>query len=66
MSRERQERDDEDLIRLYLGDIGTHSLLSKDDESRLGREMEDANEARLELSHQNLTAERRLELLIIV
>ncbi|MGC9154582.1 MAG: sigma-70 family RNA polymerase sigma factor [Ferrimicrobium sp.] len=66
MSRERQERDEEDLIRLYLGDIGTHSLLSKDDESRLGREMEDANEAREELNGEGLTAERRRELLIIV
>ncbi|MCL5973253.1 MAG: sigma-70 family RNA polymerase sigma factor [Ferrimicrobium sp.] len=66
MSRERQERDEEDLIRLYLGDIGTHSLLSKEDESRLGREMEDANEARRELNKQNVSAERRRELLIIV
>ncbi len=62
MPRERQERDDEDLIRLYLGDIGVHSLLSKDDEARLGKQMEEAREAEAELQRTDLTPERRREL----
>ena len=32
----RPEREDEDLVRLYLNDIGRHALLTKDDEARLG------------------------------
>jgi len=36
-----RERDDEDLIRVYLGDIGRYSLLTKDDEADLARQMEE-------------------------
>lgn len=66
MVRERQERDEEDLIRLYLGDIGVHSLLSKEDEARLGKEMESAAAAREELRTQGVLPERRAELKRIV
>ncbi len=66
MVRERQERDEEDLIRLYLGDIGVHSLLSKEDEARLGKEMERATAAREELRKQGVIPERRAELNRIV
>ncbi len=66
MVRERQERDEEDLIRLYLGDIGVHSLLSKEDEARLGKEMERATAAREELRKQGVMPERRAELNRIV
>ena len=31
----RSERDDQDLVRLYLNDIGRYPLLTKDDEARL-------------------------------
>ncbi|MHB8189617.1 MAG: sigma-70 family RNA polymerase sigma factor [Ferrimicrobium sp.] len=62
MPRERQERDEEDLIRLYLGDIGTHSLLNKDDESRLGREMEEARSALRSVNAQGLSVSERAHL----
>jgi RNA polymerase primary sigma factor len=41
--------DDEDLVRLYLADIGRHPLLSKRDEIELGRRIEAGTEARREL-----------------
>ena len=42
----RVERDDEDLVRLYLNDIGQFTLLSKDDEVRLAQQIETGNAAR--------------------
>jgi RNA polymerase sigma factor (sigma-70 family) len=45
----RVDHDEEDLVRLYLRDIGRHELLTKDDEARLGRAIEAAAEARKEL-----------------
>ena len=41
----RVERDDEDLVRLYLTDVGRHELLSKDDEARLAQQIEEASRA---------------------
>ena len=38
--RQRGEREDEDLVRLYLDDIGRHPLLTKADEARLAQEIE--------------------------
>ena len=43
------ERDEEDLVRLYLTDIGQYPLLTKDDEVRLAQAIEDGNEARTNL-----------------
>ncbi len=40
------ERDEEDLVRLYLTDIGQYPLLTKDDEVRLAQLIEVGNEAR--------------------
>ena len=40
MARDRSERDDEDLVRLYLTDIGQHALLTKEDEVRLAKRIE--------------------------
>ena len=37
MPKERVERDEEDLVRLYLTDIGQYPLLTKDDEVRLAK-----------------------------
>jgi hypothetical protein len=37
LAKERIERDDEDLVRLYLTDIGQYPLLTKDDEVRLAQ-----------------------------
>ena len=52
MAKERVDRDQEDLIRLYLSDIGQHPLLSKDDEVRLSMAMEEGNLAASELSER--------------
>ena len=49
MPKERVERDEEDLVRLYLTDIGQYPLLTKDDEVRLAQAIEAGNEARSEL-----------------
>ena len=40
MAKQRPERDDEDLVRLYLTDIGQYPLLTKDDEVRLAQTIE--------------------------
>ena len=46
MPKERVERDEEDLVRLYLTDIGQYPLLTKDDEVRLAQAIEVGNAAR--------------------
>ena len=43
----REDRDYEDLVRLYLEDVGRHDLLTKDDEIRLAQEIEGGIEARI-------------------
>src|SRR6266542_3978824 len=47
--KERVERDEEDLVRLYLTDIGQYPLLTKDDEVRLAQAIEAGNAARVEM-----------------
>ena len=47
MAKERVERD-EDLVRLYLTDIGQYPLLTKEDEVRLAQAIEAGTEARAE------------------
>ncbi len=49
MARKGLERDEEDLVRLYLSEIGQYPLLTKDDEGRLARQIEGGNVARGEL-----------------
>lgn len=53
MAKERIERDEEDLVRLYLTDIGQYPLLTKDDEVRLAQAIEVGNEAREEFEAAN-------------
>ena len=50
MAKERIERDDEDLVRLYLTDIGQYPLLTKDDEVRLAQTIEGGREAAEQLA----------------
>jgi RNA polymerase sigma factor (sigma-70 family) len=45
----REDRDYEDLVRLYLEDVGLHDLLTKDDEIRLAQAIEGGLEARATL-----------------
>ena len=65
MPKERVERDEEDLVRLYLTDIGQYPLLTKDDEVRLAQAIEHGNEARAEMEAlvgRELSAARKREL----
>ena len=63
--KERTDRDEEDLVRIYLTDIGQYPLLTKDDEVRLAQEIEVGLEARRVLKSAtpgSLTDHRRREL----
>ena len=46
MPTQRPDHEEEDLVRLYLKDIGKHALLTKDDEARLGQQIEQGVAAR--------------------
>ena len=46
LAQERLQRGDEDLVRLYLNDIGRHPLLTREDEVRLAQEIEHGDAAR--------------------
>ncbi len=65
MAKDRIDRDEEDLVRLYLTDIGQYTLLTKDDEVRLAKAIE---AGKLALAEQEagdaktLTATKRREL----
>jgi RNA polymerase sigma factor (sigma-70 family) len=50
LSNQRPERDEEDLVRLYLSDIGHYPLLTKGDEVRLAKAIETGAIARRELA----------------
>jgi RNA polymerase sigma factor (sigma-70 family) len=63
VAKERVDRDEQDLVRLYLSDIGRYELLTKDDEVRLARAIEDGAAARQELdAARTLTPAQRREL----
>ncbi|MHB1597434.1 MAG: sigma-70 family RNA polymerase sigma factor [Acidimicrobiales bacterium] len=68
MAKERVERDEEDLVRLYLTDIGQYPLLTKDDEVRLAQAIEARAQAEEDLakSAKELTPARRRELKRVV
>src|SRR5579871_6787289 len=64
LAKERVERDEEDLVRLYLTDIGQYPLLTKDDEVRLAQAIEAGREAEEDFKKatKGLTAARKREL----
>lgn len=64
MAKERVERDEEDLVRLYLTDIGQYPLLTKEDEVRLAQAIEAGTEARAEFESidTELTPAKKREL----
>ena len=63
MAKERVERDEEDLVRLYLTDIGQYPLLTKDDEVRLAQAIEKGAEAREAIDAAgDLSAAKRREM----
>ncbi len=54
---------EEDLVRLYLNDIGKHALLAKDDEARLAQAIEAGREARTEFAMtEGITLAQKREL----
>ncbi len=57
-----QGGDDEDLLQLYLNDIGKHSLLSRSEEVRLGELARTGRQAAAELARGRVPAHRRAEL----
>jgi RNA polymerase sigma factor (sigma-70 family) len=65
MSRsvQRADRSDEDLVRLYLNDIGRYPMLTKDDERRLAQQIETGEAARHRLaSERGLSSAKKREL----
>jgi len=63
VAKDRVERDEEDLVRLYLTDIGQYSLLTKDDEVRLAKQIESGKAAIADLDKAtDLTAAKKREL----
>jgi RNA polymerase sigma factor (sigma-70 family) len=64
LAKERVERDEEDLVRLYLTDIGQYPLLTKDDEVRLAQTIEGGRAAEHDLATnvKGLTPAKRREL----
>ena len=63
MAKREHAAPDEDLVRLYLTDIGRHGLLSKDDEATLAEARLVGLEAAEELkSGKTLTAARKRQL----
>ena len=63
MAKDRIDRDEEDLVRLYLTDIGQYQLLTKDDEVRLAKAIEAGKLAAQETAEATtLTTTKRREL----
>ncbi|MEI8287316.1 MAG: sigma-70 family RNA polymerase sigma factor [Actinomycetes bacterium] len=63
MAKDRIDRDEEDLVRLYLTDIGQYTLLTKDDEVRLAKAIEAGKLANEEMAATaTLTPTKRREL----
>jgi RNA polymerase sigma factor (sigma-70 family) len=55
-SSQEETDPEEDLVRLYLQDIGKHPLLTKDDEKRLAEDIEAGNKAQAYLdTHPNIS-----------
>ena len=68
MATYEKDQAQEDLVRVYLTDIGQHELLTKADEQRLGQAIEAGQEAARELrdSRARLSAPRRRHLRYLV
>jgi len=63
MAKQQREERDQDLVRLYLEDIGRYPLLTKDDEARLAQTIERGRDAAVELeSGTKITPARKREL----
>jgi RNA polymerase sigma factor (sigma-70 family) len=60
LPNKRVQIPDEDLVRLYLSDIGRHRLLTKDEEVRLAQEAEAGRDARTKLATRGSMSPARL------
>ena len=56
MPNKQATQPEEDLVRLYLNDIGKHALLTKADEARLAQAVEAGRAARIELTAANTSS----------
>jgi RNA polymerase sigma factor (sigma-70 family) len=61
----RSDGHDEDLVRLYLDAIGKYPLLSKEEEWRLSRLIQDGRAAREQLAQPGLRAARKRQLTLV-
>jgi RNA polymerase sigma factor (sigma-70 family) len=61
VANDRVEHDHEDLVRLYLTDVGQYTLLTRDDEVRLAKAIEAGKEA-IDGGGRDVTEARRREL----
>ena len=59
MANKRVAQPEEDLVRLYLNDVGQHRLLTKDDEVRLAKAVEAGLKARAELNGEGVIEHAR-------
>jgi RNA polymerase sigma factor (sigma-70 family) len=66
MAKERHEGSDQDLVRLYLDEIGRYPLLTKDDEANLARAIEVGRDAGQELASPAVSASKRRHLRTLV
>jgi RNA polymerase sigma factor (sigma-70 family) len=57
--RGRNDKEEEDLVNLYLTDIGQYPLLTKDDEQRLAKAIEVGNDATYQLANDAELAQAR-------
>jgi len=66
LADKRIDRDDEDLVRLYLTDIGQYELLTKDDEVRLAQAIEAGRAASpiIEAGAKGLSRKERTEMVM--
>ena len=55
MARKQADNTDQDLVKLYLTEIGRHPLLTKEDEARLAQAMEAGREAQAVLDDPDAT-----------
>ncbi len=67
MNKQRAAQDGEDLVKLYLSDIGQYPLLTKADEARLAQAIELGREAATTIAETpKLTPAKRRELRRVV
>jgi hypothetical protein len=62
VAKQGKSGEEEDLLQLYLNDIGRHALLTRAEEVRLGETAKAGRQAAAQLAAGNLDPHRRCEL----